>query len=136
MGWEPEVTQQNTKADLVSVPGQLLRFDPAASPINYTIFVNNTGPRTIKNITINDSILGAVQSTPGFDLLPGQNKTYFKVASHNCSYCDGFICRICDYALACGDVYKDAVNKTHVCIISNEVCLSISQQIGVPVYPG
>ena len=105
-------------------------------PINYTIFVNNTGPRTVKNITINDSILGVIESSPGFDLLPGQNMTFSRVASHNCSYCNGCICKICDYALACGDVYQDAVNKTHVCIISNEVCVNLSQQNGAPVYPG
>lgn len=105
-------------------------------PINYTIFVNNTGTRTIKNITINDSILGVIESSPGFDLLPGQNKTFSRVASHSCKYCDGCICRICDFALVCGDVYRDAANKTHVCIISNEVCLSISQPSAMPVYPG
>ena len=108
----------------------------AGEPINYTITVNNTGLRTIENITINDSILGVIQGSPGITLLPGSNKTYSKIASHNCGYCNSCICRICDFALACGDVVMDASNRTRICIASNEVCINISQPSPAPVYPG
>jgi uncharacterized repeat protein (TIGR01451 family) len=108
----------------------------AGEPINYTITVNNTGLRTIENITINDSILGVIQGSPGITLLPGSNKTYSKIASHSCGYCNSCICRICDFALACGDVVMDASNRTRICIASNEVCINISQPSPAPVYPG
>ena len=108
----------------------------AGKPINYTIIVNNTGSKTIENITINDSILGVIQSTPGITLAPGTNKTYYKVVSHNCSYCSSCTCRICNYALACADVVMDASNRTHLCVASNEVCINITEPNLAPIYPG
>jgi len=108
----------------------------AGEPINYTIIVNNTGSKTIENITINDSILGVIQSSPGITLAPGTNKTYYEVVSHNCNYCSSCTCRICDYALACADVVMDASNRTHLCVASNEVCINITQSNLAPVYPG
>ncbi|MCX6679060.1 MAG: hypothetical protein NTX42_01655 [Methanothrix sp.] len=108
----------------------------AGEPINYTIIVNNTGSKTIENITINDSILGVIQSTPGITLAPGTNKTYYKVVSHNCSYCSSCTCRICNYALACADVVMDASNRTHLCVASNEVCINITEPNLAPIYPG
>ena len=108
----------------------------AGEPINYTITVNNTGSRAIENITINDSILGVIQSSPGITLLPGSNKTYSKVARHNCGHCNSCTCRICDFALACGDMVTDASNRTHICVASNELCINITQPSLAPVYPG
>jgi|WetSurMetagenome_2_1015567.scaffolds.fasta_scaffold00702_10 uncharacterized repeat protein (TIGR01451 family) len=108
----------------------------ANDPINYTITVNNTGNKTIENITINDSILGVIQGSPGITLAAGTNRTYHKVVSHNCSYCSSCICRICNFALSCGDVVMDATNRTHLCVASNEVCLNISQPSKTLVYPG
>jgi len=108
----------------------------ADEPINYTIIVNNTGSKIIENITINDSILGVVQGSPGITLAVGTNKTYYKEVRHNCSYCSSCTCRICDYALACADVIMDATNRTHLCVASNEVCMNISQPNRSPVYPG
>jgi len=108
----------------------------SGSPINYTIFVNNTGRRTVRNITINNSILGVVQGPPGIELLAGENRSLSRSVSHNCSYCTGCTCRICDFALACGDVYMDEVNKTYVCTAGNEVCINVSQPGSGPVHPG
>ena len=108
----------------------------ASEPINYKIIVNNTGSKTIENITINDSILGVIQSSPGITLAPGTNKTYYKVVSHNCSYCSSCTCRICNYALACADVVMDASNRTHLCVASNEVCINITEPNLAPIYPG
>jgi len=108
----------------------------ADEPINYTIVVNNTGSKVIENITINDSILGVIESDPDITLGVGANLTYYRVVSHNCSYCSSCICRICNFALACGDVVMDATNRTHLCVASNEVCLNISQPNRSPVYPG
>ncbi len=108
----------------------------AGEPINYTIIVNNTGSKVIENVTINDSILGVIQSSPGITLAVGTNKTYYKAVSHNCSYCSSCICRICNFALACGDVVMDASNRTHLCVASNEVCLNITQPNHSMVYPG
>ncbi len=108
----------------------------AGEPINYTIIVNNTGSKTIENITINDSILGVIQSSPGITLAPGTNKTYYKVVSHNCSYCSSCTCRICNFALACADVVMDASNRTHLCVASNEVCINITEPNLAPIYPG
>jgi uncharacterized repeat protein (TIGR01451 family) len=111
-------------------------FADANEPINYTITVNNTGSKAIENITINDSILGVIQGPPGITLAAGTNKTYYKVVSHNCSYCSSCICRICNFALSCGDVVMDATNRTHLCVASNEVCLNITQPSKNLVYPG
>jgi len=108
----------------------------AGEPINYTIIVNNTGSKEIVNITINDSILGVIQGSPGISLAVGTNKTYYKVVSHNCSYCSSCTCRICNFALACADVVMDASNRTHLCVASNEVCMNITQPNLSPVYPG
>ncbi|MCK9565670.1 MAG: DUF11 domain-containing protein [Methanothrix sp.] len=108
----------------------------AGTPINYTIIVNNTGSKAIENITINDSILGVIQGSPGISLAVGTNKTYYKVVSHNCSYCSSCTCRICNYALACADVVMDASNRTRLCVASNEVCMNITQPNLAPVYPG
>ncbi len=108
----------------------------ADEPINYTIIVNNTGSKVIENITINDSILGVIQDSPGITLAVGENVTYYKEVRHNCSYCSSCICRICNYALACADVVMDATNRTHLCVASNEVCMNISQPNRSPVYPG
>lgn len=108
----------------------------ASETINYTFTVKNTGNRVIKNLTINDSIFGVVLGSPGATLLPSESRSVFRLANHSCQYCSGCVCRICDFALVCGDVYSDAVNKTHVCILSNEVCANISQPSFVPVYPG
>jgi uncharacterized repeat protein (TIGR01451 family) len=108
----------------------------AGEPINYTIIVNNTGSKAIENITINDTILGVIQGSPGISLAAGTNKTYYKVVSHNCSYCSSCTCRICNFALACADVVMDASNRTHLCVASNEVCMNITQPNRSPVYPG
>jgi len=108
----------------------------AGEPINYTIIVNNTGSKTIENITIKDSILGVIQSSPDITLAPGTNKTYYEVVSHNCNYCSSCTCRICDYALAYADVVMDASNRTHLCVASNEVCINITEPNLAPVYPG
>lgn len=107
----------------------------SGSPINYTIFVNNTGGRTVRNITINNSILGVVQGRPGIELLAGKNRSLSRSVSHNCSYCTGCTCRICDFSLACGDVYMDGENKTHVCVVGNEVCVNVSQPGDGVLYP-
>jgi uncharacterized repeat protein (TIGR01451 family) len=108
----------------------------ADEPINYTIIVNNTGSKVIENVTINDTILGVIQSAPGITLAVGTNKTYYKEVRHNCSYCSSCTCRICNYALACADVVMDATNRTHICVASNEVCLNISQPNRSPIFPG
>ncbi len=108
----------------------------SGSPVNHTILLSNMGERTVRNITINNSILGVVQGLPGIELLPGENRSISRSVSHNCSYCSGCTCRICDFALACGDVYTDGVNKTHVCIVGNEVCINVSQPGSGPVHPG
>lgn len=105
-------------------------------PINYTIFLENKGAHPIRNITINNSILGEIKGLPGFELLAGGNRSIFRIASHNCSYCTGCTCKICDFALVCGDVYMDEENKTQVCTVGNEVCINVSQPGGGPVYPG
>lgn len=108
----------------------------SGSPINYTIFVNNTGARTVRNITINNSVLGEVQGPPGMGLLAGETRILSRSVSHNCSYCTSCTCRICDYSLACGDVQLNGENKTHVCVVGNEVCINVSQPGEGPVHPG
>lgn len=97
------------------------------SPINYTIILNNTGSGSIKNIAINNSLLGEIHEPSLIELLPGEERSISRTVSHNCSYCTGCTCKICDFSLVCADVYRDARNITHVCIVGNEVCLNVSE---------
>ena len=137
MGSFQELLYSSCQGTFMEVYKSTNKTDAAAGEaINYTIIVNNTGSKTIENITINDSILGVIQGAPGITLDVGENETYYKVVSHNCSYCSSCTCRICNFALACANVVMDASNRTHLCVASNEVCINITEPNLAPIYPG
>lgn len=132
-----QILHSSCDGSLLSVTESANTSDAASDrPINYTIFLENKGAHPVRNITINNSILGDIQELPGIELLAGESRSIIRIFSHNCSYCTGCTCRICDFALVCGDVYLDEENVTHVCVVGNEVCINVSQAGGGPLYPG
>jgi uncharacterized repeat protein (TIGR01451 family) len=101
--------------------------------VKFTFVINNTNDKDIVNLTLYDMLLGTIADNT--TLLAGENATYTTIIKARCADCNDCMCRVCNFATACGNVVQDESTRTHVCVGSNEVCLNVTQP-GGPEYPG
>jgi hypothetical protein len=102
--------------------------------VNYTYTITAYG-YPIKNIEVKDSLWGVVGKIA--ELSPGPANTIKILKTLNCSDCNGCTCKVCNFAMVCGEVITDNGNFT-VCNVSNQVCINVTQPPLLPsvdVYP-
>ncbi|NPV61507.1 MAG: hypothetical protein HPY61_02575 [Methanotrichaceae archaeon] len=116
---QPYMELSKTVNESDAKAGEMLEY-------NITIEVNSTGLQRVENITINDSLLGVIQ-WPGITLNAGQSRSYIIERSHGCIDCNNCTCKVCNFAIACGEVVFDPEHNASVCLVSNQTCVRISQ---------
>jgi uncharacterized repeat protein (TIGR01451 family) len=107
----------------------------AGDTVEFTFTVTNKTANEVKNLTINDTLLGVLvfNDTP---VGPGPWQ-YTRTARLNCSGCTGCFCRVCNFATACGDVVDGSGGLiAHTCVGSQQVCVIVDKPGTTPVYPG
>jgi uncharacterized repeat protein (TIGR01451 family) len=105
----------------------------AGDPVEFTFVVNNTNSYDVINLTLYDMLLGTIVDNATLEA--NENATYTRILKAKCIDCNDCTCNVCNFATACGNVVLDEINRTHGCVGSNEVCLSVKQP-GGPVFPG
>jgi hypothetical protein len=111
-------------------------FEQDENSVTYTYTVT-AGTNDVQNISVKDSLLGVIEED--FSLAAGDSEVLFAGPYElKCADCDNCTCRVCNFAVACGEVVTPNGNFT-ACVVSDQVCPVIEDYtVATPpiVYPG
>jgi uncharacterized repeat protein (TIGR01451 family) len=107
----------------------------AGDPVEFTFTVTNETINEVKNLTINDTLLGVIVFN---DTLVGSGPwEYKRTVKLNCSDCSHCVCSVCNFATASGDIVNDSGDLVaHTCVGSQQVCIIVNKPGTGPVHPG
>jgi|GEM_PF-758384 len=110
----------------------------AGQSMEYRYTITNNHPLySIQNISIEDSILGIIEED--VTLAPGQSMLFSSVnvpktlVTAKCTDCTNCICKVCNWAWACGEVVTQNGNFT-ICVNSEQIC-RVVDDTGIPFIP-
>jgi PKD repeat protein len=125
----------------VDCKGEYIEVTKSAQPLevnegapveyNYTIAAKST--HYIKNVSVKDSLWGEVGTVALLE--PGVPQNLTVVRPLNCTDCNSCRCKVCNFAMVCGEVITANANFT-VCDIGDDLCVRVDRRSGAPVYPG